>query len=185
MGLVRRLQVWCRNRRTSAYVAELDRHNRETTGCVSHDAGLDQRLDLATVELKIVGVRVERVEGKPDQPILLLKEAKGERYLPIWIGTPEANAIALALGKVSPNMPMTHDLMKTILDRWLTVELLAISELKDGTFKGVIRLSLNGIRHDFSARPSDVAALASRFEMPIFTPVEVMEQCGLVVPGEQ
>jgi uncharacterized protein len=181
--LVRRLQVWRRRRRMSAHLAELDRHDRETTGHVSHDAGLDQNLDFATVELKIVGVRVEQVEGKPDQPILLLKEAKGERYLAIWIGTPEANAIAIGLKKMSTAMPMTHDLIKRILDTLLTVELLAISELKNNTYKGAIRLSLNGARHDFSARPSNLAALATRLEMPIFTSVEIMEQSGLVFPG--
>jgi bifunctional DNase/RNase len=85
---------------------------------------------------------------------------------------------------MSTGVPMTHDLMKMIIDRWLTVELLAIPEFRGEAFKGVIRLSLNGTQHDFSARPSDVAALACRLEMPIFTSVEIMERYGLLVPEE-
>ena len=84
------------------------------------------------VELTLVGVRVEL---PANQPIVLLKERSGERFLPIWIGAFEATAIAFALQGIETARPMTHDLMKNILDETgVTMEKVVISDLKDGTF---------------------------------------------------
>lgn len=149
-------------------------------------ARFNRLLELATIPLKVIGVRVEKIEGQPDCPILLLREPhEGGRYLSIWIGVPEATAIAYVLNNIRPAKPMTHDLMKNILNKCSVVEMLAISEMVGGTFNAVVRLRSNGIRHDFLARPSDVTALAVRLEMPIFTSDELLNQCGLVIPGEK
>src|ERR687896_1600927 len=94
------------------------------------------------VELSLVGVRVELPSN---QPIVLLKESDGERYLPIWIGAVEATAIAFALQGVETPRPMTHDLMRDILRETDTeVERVVINELVDQTFFATIRLSGEG-----------------------------------------
>ena len=112
------------------------------------------------IEMNLVGVRVE-LPG--NQPIVLLKESEGERYLPIWIGTSEATAIAFALQGVPTARPMTHDLMKNILEELaVSVERILITELRDGTFYAVIEMARNGTSFEISSRPSDAIALAVR-----------------------
>jgi bifunctional DNase/RNase len=114
-------------------------------------------------ELSVVGVRVEL---PANQPIVLLKEATGERYLPIWIGAVEATAIAFAQQGIVPPRPLTHDLMRDVVAA-LGVELTAvnITELRDGVFFAELLFS-NGVR--VSARPSDAIALAVRTDVTIF-----------------
>ena len=117
------------------------------------------------VELTLVGVRIEL----PTQtPIVLLKEREGERFLPIWIGNVEATAIAFALQGVATQRPLTHDLLKNLLDELVvSIERVVITELKDGTFYATIELRQNGSKFSVSSRPSDAIALAVRANTPI------------------
>src|SRR5438270_8973224 len=96
------------------------------------------------IEMNLVGVRVEL---PTNQPIVLLKEQEGERFLPIWIGAMEATAIAFALQGIVTARPMTHDLMKNLLEELTArVERIVITELKDGTFYAVIHIQQDGNR---------------------------------------
>lgn len=131
------------------------------------------------IELNLVGVRVEL---PTNQPIVLLKEAEGERYLPIWIGAVEATAIAFALQGVVTQRPMTHDLLKTIIEEvGISVESISITELRDGTFYSSIRLSRNGNSYEVSSRPSDALALAVRANVRIFAAEEVIEEASITI----
>jgi uncharacterized protein len=135
------------------------------------------------IELSLVGVRVELPSN---QPIVLLKENEGERYLPIWIGAVEATAIAFALQGVETPRPMTHDLMRDILSQSdIAVERILISELVDQTFFAVIRMTMDGKVTEVSSRPSDAIALAVRINAPIFAVEEVLEQAGIELRDEE
>jgi bifunctional DNase/RNase len=135
------------------------------------------------IELSLVGVRVELPSN---QPIVLLKEAQGDRYLPIWIGAVEATAIAFALQGVQTPRPMTHDLLRDIMqETQIHVERILISELVDQTFYAVIRMSLDGRTAEVSSRPSDAIALAVRIDAPIFAAEEVLEQAGIELRDEE
>jgi bifunctional DNase/RNase len=138
---------------------------------------------LSMVELSLVGVRVELPSN---QPIVLLKETQGERYLPIWIGAVEATAIAFALQGIQTPRPMTHDLMRDILrETDIEVERILISELVDQTFFALIRMSLNGKSTEVSSRPSDAIALAVRINAPIFAAEEVLDQAGIELKDDE
>jgi bifunctional DNase/RNase len=135
------------------------------------------------IELSLVGVRVELPSN---QPIVLLKETQGERYLPIWIGAVEATAIAFALQGVQTPRPMTHDLMRDIMtETEIQVERILISDLVDQTFYAVIRMALDGRTTEVSSRPSDAIALAVRIDAPIFAAEEVLEQAGIELRDEE
>jgi uncharacterized protein len=135
------------------------------------------------IELSLVGVRVELPSN---QPIVLLKETKGERYLPIWIGAVEATAIAFALQGVQTPRPMTHDLLRDIMtETEIQVERILISDLVDQTFYAVIRMALDGRTTEVSSRPSDAIALAVRIDAPIFAAEEVLEQAGIELRDEE
>jgi len=135
------------------------------------------------IELSLVGVRVELPSN---QPIVLLKEATGDRYLPIWIGAVEATAIAFALQGIQTPRPMTHDLMRDMLtEANIEVERIVISELVDQTFYANIRMSGNGSSIDVSSRPSDAIALAVRLGSPIFGAEEVLEQAGIELKDDE
>jgi bifunctional DNase/RNase len=135
------------------------------------------------IELSLVGVRVELPSN---QPIVLLKEATGDRYLPIWIGAVEATAIAFALQGIQTPRPMTHDLMRDMLNEaHIAVERIVISELVDQTFYANIRMTGNGDTIDVSSRPSDAIALAVRLGSPIFGAEEVLEQAGIELKDDE
>ena len=135
------------------------------------------------VELSLVGVRVELPSN---QPIVLLKETSGERYLPIWIGAVEATAIAFALQGIQTPRPMTHDLLRDVLDATeIHVERILITELVDQTFYAVIRMSSNGEAREVSSRPSDAIALAVRIGAPLYAAEEVLEQAGIELRDEE
>jgi bifunctional DNase/RNase len=135
------------------------------------------------IELSLVGVRVELPSN---QPIVLLKETQGERYLPIWIGAVEATAIAFALQGVQTPRPMTHDLLRDIMrETKIQVERVLISDLVDSTFFAVIRMASNGQTAEVSSRPSDAIALAVRIDAPIFAAEEVLEQAGIELRDEE
>ena len=130
--------------------------------------------------MEVVGVRVEM---PTNQPIVLLKETQGERYLPIWIGPMEATAIAYAQQGLVPVRPLTHDLMRDILEA-LDVQLrtVNITALRNGTFFADLVFS-NG--KEVSARPSDSIALALRTGATIFAADEILEEAGIAIPDEQ
>jgi uncharacterized protein len=135
------------------------------------------------IELSLVGVRVEL---PTNQPIVLLKEADGHRYLPIWVGAVEATAIAFALQGIQTPRPMTHDLLRDILEESdITVERVLINELVDQTFFALIRLNRAGDAKEVSSRPSDAIALAVRVNVPIFADEEVLEQAGIELRDEE
>ena len=127
----------------------------------------------------VVGVRVEMPSN---QPIVLLKEMGGDRYLPIWVGAVEATAIAFAQQGVQPPRPLTHDLMKDLLgalDR--KVESIHLTELKDGVFYSLINLD-RGIT--VSSRPSDAIAIALRTGSPIRASEELLQEAGIQIPDQ-
>jgi uncharacterized protein len=135
------------------------------------------------IEMNLVGVRVEL---PTQQPIVLLQEREGERYLPIWIGQPEATAIALALQGFITARPMTHDLMKNVLEELgVRVDRILITELKEGTFYAIIELSRNGTRFEVSSRPSDAIALAVRVNVPIYANEDVLSEASIVIRDDE
>ncbi len=134
------------------------------------------------IELELVGVRVELPHN---QPIVLLKERKGTRFLPIWIGPVEATSIALALQGVVTSRPMTHDLMRDLLENLdVTVERIVVTELRDGTFYAEIQMTRDG-EVIVSSRPSDAIALAVRTTVPIFADESVLDEAGIEIEDEE
>lgn len=135
------------------------------------------------VELSLVGVRVELPSN---QPIVLLKETTGERYLPIWIGAVEATAIAFALQGIETPRPMTHDLLRDILtETQVQVERVLVSELKDRIFFATIQMHRDGRSSEVSSRPSDAIALAVRINAPIFAAEDVLDQAGIELKDDE
>ena len=135
------------------------------------------------VELSLVGVRVELPSN---QPIVLLKEANGERYLPIWIGAVEATAIAFALQGIQTPRPMTHDLLRDILrGNEIDVDSIVISDLQDSTFYATIKMRGPDRQSEISSRPSDAIALAVRIDAPIYAAEEVLEQAGIEIKDDE
>jgi bifunctional DNase/RNase len=131
-------------------------------------------------EVDVVGVRVEMPSN---QPIVLLREAAGDRYLPIWIGAVEATAIAFAQQGVVPPRPLTHDLVKDLLEAFgedLTE--VRITEVKDGVFYALLVFA-SGV--EVGARPSDAIAVALRTGTRIVCAEDVLSEAGLAVPDEQ
>jgi bifunctional DNase/RNase len=136
------------------------------------------------IELELVGVRVEL---PANQPIVLLKEREGTRYLPIWIGAPEATAIAFALQGVETPRPMTHDLFVATLDALrTTLQAVHVTRLAEGTFFAELHLERDGETTVVSARPSDAIALASRLDdIPILGAEDVMDEAGLEIDEDE
>src|SRR3954452_5045348 len=133
-----------------------------------------------TTELTVVGVRVELPS---QQPIVLLKESAGDRYLPIWIGAVEATAIAFAQQGVVTQRPMTHDLLKDLLEALdRPLQSVTISDLRDGVFYAELTFD-GGVT--VSARPSDAIALAMRTGTVIRGEEAVLAEAGIAIPDEQ
>ena len=131
-------------------------------------------------ELNVVGVRVELPS---QQPIVLLKEVDGDRYLPIWIGAVEATAIAFAQQGVVTARPMTHDLMRDLLEAFSRPLLsVTITELREGVFYAELGFD-GGLT--VSARPSDAIALAIRTGAVIRGEEAVLVEAGIAIPDEQ
>ena len=134
-------------------------------------------------EVDVMGVRVEMPSNSP---IVLLREVSGERYLPIWIGAVEATAIAFAQQGVVPPRPLTHDLLKDVLEAvGRPLAEVRITEVKDGVFFATLVLGEEPDRIEVSARPSDSIALALRTGSRIVCADEVLDEAGLAVPAEQ
>ncbi|MFZ2172466.1 MAG: bifunctional nuclease family protein [Rhodococcus sp. (in: high G+C Gram-positive bacteria)] len=131
-------------------------------------------------EMHVIGVRVEQPQN---QPVLLLREVDGERYLPIWIGQTEATAIALEQQGVEPARPLTHDLIKKLIEAFgRTLKEVRIVDLREGTFYADLVFDENT---RVSARPSDSVAIALRVGVPIFADESVLSEAGLVMPDER
>jgi bifunctional DNase/RNase len=131
-------------------------------------------------EVDVMGVRVEMPSN---QPIVLLREVAGDRYLPIWIGAVEATAIAFAQQGVVPPRPLSHDLLRDVLSATGNeLSEVRITEVKDGVFFATLVLSGGA---EVSARPSDSIALALRTGTKIVCADDVLDEAGLAVPTEQ
>lgn len=131
------------------------------------------------IELEVVGVRVEMPSN---QPIVLLKDKAGERYLPIWIGTAEATAIALAQQNVIPPRPLTHDLLVDLLKQLGgSATKVSIDSLSDGVFKASLHLEGRSIE----CRPSDAIVIALKLGIAIFCQESVIEQAQIEVPLDE
>ncbi len=131
------------------------------------------------IDLDVVGVRMEMPSNTP---IVLLRERDGERYLPIWVGAVEATAIAYAQQGVVPPRPLTHDLMRDLLDALeAPIAQVRITGLEDGVFYALIVFE-SGL--EVAARPSDAIALALRAEVPIVGAEAVLDEAGIEIPDE-
>lgn len=126
------------------------------------------------IEMTIKGLMVDPVTS---MPIVILRDAEGQRVLPIWVGVFEANAIALQIENVTPPRPMTHDLLRNVIDHLhATVEKIVVTDLKDNTFFAAIHLQLAEGTAIVDARPSDAMALALRSRAPIFVDEAVLDE---------
>jgi len=126
------------------------------------------------LEMKVKGLALD---PSTNMPIVILKDLEEERALPIWVGIFEANAIALEMESVPTPRPMTHDLIKNILDETeATVLRIVVNDLKDNTFYAEIYLSLNGTEVAIDSRPSDAIALALRVDAPIYVAKKVLDE---------
>ncbi len=120
-----------------------------------------------------------------NQRVVLLKDLGSERYLPIWIGPFEAEAIAMALQHLKPPRPMTHDLLKNVIDELgATVSRVLINELADNTFHARIVLDVGGRHMELDSRPSDAVALAARCNVTIYVAEEVMKEASITPSAE-
>ncbi|CAB4337409.1 MAG: bifunctional nuclease family protein [Actinobacteria bacterium] len=129
--------------------------------------------------VEVMGVRVEMPSN---QPIVLLKELDGVRYLPIWLGAVEATAIAFAQQEVAPPRPLTHDLFKTVLDSLnAKLQTVYLTEIKDGVFYAQLNFAAG---ESISARPSDAIALALRTGSPILASEELLKEAGIEIPDQ-
>lgn len=125
------------------------------------------------IEMKIRGLMMDPVTNVP---IVILKGAEDNALLPIWVGVYEANAIALEIEKISSPRPMTHDLLRNILNGLsCSVMKVVVNQLKDDTFYAVIWLEREGRLISIDSRPSDALALALRTDSPIFVEEEVIK----------
>jgi bifunctional DNase/RNase len=128
-------------------------------------------------EMVIYGVSFDMV-GK--QPIVLLKTSDGNKFLPIWIGHPEAAAILMKLQGAATPRPMTHDLVTDMLARLeARVVRIAVTELRENTFYAIVTVAVNGSEIEIDSRPSDAIALAVRAEAPIFAADDVIEESAI------
>ncbi len=137
------------------------------------------------IPLRLVGVRVEL---ESNQPIVLLREASGTRYLPIFIGSPEATAIVYAMQGLDTPRPMTHDLMKQVLDdRNIVLRRVDITALEARTFFAELHLDADGELRKMDSRPSDAIALAVRYGtdvVELFASEAVLDEAGVELPDE-
>ena len=130
------------------------------------------------IEMVVESVRVHTLST---QHVVILRETGRDRYLPIWIGPWEANAIALKLQGVSPERPLTHDLFaRTLSALGVAIVRIVVSDLADETFRARIVLDHGGRAHEIDARPSDAIALAIRAGAPIFATHDVLDRAGVI-----
>ena len=134
-------------------------------------------------QMQIYGVSFDMV-GK--QPIVLLKTVDGNRFLPIWIGHPEAAAILMKLQGASTPRPMTHDLLTEILSELdARITRITVTELRENTFYAQVTVQRDGTEVEVDSRPSDAIALAIRAEAPIFAADQVIEESAIEFEGDE
>lgn len=129
------------------------------------------------IEMTVESVRVHMLST---QHVVILKDLERERYLPIWIGPWEANAIAMKLQGITPERPLTHDLLAGVLEELgATVREVVIADLADETFHARILLDAGGRLHEIDSRPSDALALAVRTGVRIYAAEAVLDRAGV------
>jgi len=135
------------------------------------------------VEMKVRGLTLDPMSN---MPIIILRDEEDKRSLPIWVGIFEANAIALELEKISTPRPMTHDLLKNVLEALeARVEKIVVNDLRDNTFFALIHLRVHGHEVTVDSRPSDAIALALRVGAPVFVAEEVVQRAKSVEGGKE
>ena len=134
------------------------------------------------IEMTIDSIRVSLMNY---QRVVILKEKEAERYLPIWIGPAEADAIAVKLQGVTVPRPLTHDLLRTVIDALgATINAIVVSDLKNDTFFAKIVLNVDGGQMEIDSRPSDALALAVRGEIPIYAEEAVLDKASILLDKE-
>ena len=134
------------------------------------------------IELTIESIRVSLMNY---QRVVILKEKESDRYLPIWIGPAEADAIAVRLQEVAVARPLTHDLLRSIIDSLgASVDYVVVNDLSNDTFFARIMLQIDGRVMEIDSRPSDAIALAVRVQVPIFADESVLEKAGVKLDQE-
>src|SRR2546425_10113368 len=145
------------------------------------------RLELEIWEVSVVELTIEsiRVSLMNYQRVVILKEKDSDRYLPIWIGPAEADAIAVRLQEVAVARPLTHDLLRSVIDSLgASVEYVVVNELSNDTFFARIMLQVDGRNMEIDSRPSDAIALAVRVQVPIFADESVLGKAGVKLDEE-
>ncbi len=126
------------------------------------------------IKMKIKGLVVDPISK---MPIVVLEDLQKQRMLPIWIGVFEANAIALKIENISTPRPMTHDLLKSFLDKLnISIEKIVVNDVRDNTFYAMIHCRCNNQSLIIDSRPSDAIALALRVDSPIFVEEDVVKK---------
>ncbi len=134
------------------------------------------------IEMTIDSIRVSLMNY---QRVVILKEKDAERYLPIWIGTAEADAMAVKLQGVNVPRPLTHDLINSIIEvLGAKLDSIVVSDLKNDTFFAKIVLTVDGGQMEIDSRPSDALALAVRTDVPIYAEESVMDRAGILLDKE-
>ncbi len=134
------------------------------------------------IEMIIDSIRVSLMNY---QRVVILKEKIADRYLPIWIGPAEADAIAVKLQDVNVPRPLTHDLLRSVIDvLGATIDSIIVSDLKNDTFYAKIILNVDGKQMEVDSRPSDALALAVRVGVPIFAEDVVLDKAGIFLDKE-
>ena len=133
------------------------------------------------IEMTIKGLMVDPITNTP---IVILRDKDGDRVLPIWVGIFEANAIALQIENVTTPRPMTHDLLRNVIqDLKASVDRIVVSDVQDNTYYAMVYLALNGETLAIDARPSDAIALALRTRSPIYVEERVVDHARTVRAG--
>ena len=134
-------------------------------------------------EMVVESVRVHMLSS---QHVVILKDTDRDRYLPIWIGPWEANAIAMKLQGMTPERPLTHDLFSLTLEELgVSLKQIVVSDLSEETFRARLLLELDGRALDIDARPSDAIALAVRAGVPIYATDAVLDRAGVVPEADE
>ena len=134
------------------------------------------------IEMKIDSIRVSLMNY---QRVVILKEKAANRYLPIWIGPSEADAIAVKLQNIELARPLTHDLLQSVIGTLgASVNFVVVNELENDTFFAKLSLSVGGEQVEVDSRPSDALALAVRAGVPIYAEEAVLDKAGIMLEEE-
>ncbi len=135
------------------------------------------------IEMQVDSIRVHMPSG---QHVVILKEKEADRYLPIWIGIFEANAIALKITNITPERPITHDLLANILQSTeMRLKKIQVTSLTNEVFYARLFIAANGKEIEVDSRPSDAIALAVRMTCPILVAQEVLDKAGVLPEKEE